>query len=40
MGFWVFMLVMDMLIPIVMITFGYVFKRSAPKEINYVFVYR
>lgn len=40
MGFWFFMLAMGLLIPAIMITFGLVFKRSAPKEINYIFGYR
>lgn len=40
MGFFIFMLVMILLIPAVMIIFGALFKRSAPKEINYIFGYR
>ena len=40
MGFWVFMTAMDMLIPLVMLIFGAVFIRRAPKKINYFFGYR
>jgi len=40
MGFWVFMLVMDLLIPFTMIGFGKYFIKKAPKEINRVFGYR
>jgi uncharacterized membrane protein len=40
MGFWIFMLIIDLLIPVIMIAFGYLFKRSAPKEINSLFGYR
>ena len=40
MGFWIFMLIMDLLIPAVMIGFGSYFAMRAPKEINHVFGYR
>jgi len=40
MGFWIFMLVMVLLIPILMIGFGNYFKKQPPKEINYIFGYR
>ena len=40
MGFWFFMLAMDLLFPIVMILFGTMFMKSAPKKINYIFGYR
>ncbi len=40
MGFWIFMLVTDLLIPLTMIGFGRFFMKNAPKEINAVFGYR
>lgn len=40
MGFWIFMLIMDLLIPFTMIGFGKSFMEKAPKEINAVFGYR
>lgn len=40
MWFWVFMLVMDLLIPLTMFGFGCLFMKNAPKEINTVFGYR
>ncbi len=40
MGFWIYMFIMDLLIPIVMLLFGRAFLKKAPKEINYVFGYR
>lgn len=40
MAFWIFMLIMDLLIPIVMIGFGSYFAKHAPKEINSTFGYR
>lgn len=40
MGFWIFMLIMDLLIPVTMIGFGNYFMKNAPKEINAVFGYR
>lgn len=40
MGFWIFMLIMDLLIPFTMIGFGKSFLKNPPKEINSVFGYR
>lgn len=40
MGFWIFMLVMDLLIPFSMIGFGRYFLKGAPREINSAFGYR
>ena len=40
MGFWFFMLSMDLLTPLIMIIFGKIFVKTAPKEINAVFGYR
>ncbi len=39
-GFWVFMLVMDLLVPLTMIGFGRLFLTRAPKNINATFGYR
>ena len=39
MGFWIFMLIMDLLLPFTMIGFGRYFMKNAPKEINSVFGY-
>lgn len=39
-GFWVFMLVMDLLVPCVMIGFGWLFLNRPPREINHAFGYR
>lgn len=40
MGFWIFMLCMVLLCPIIMILFGKYFSKNAPKEINALFGYR
>lgn len=40
MGFWIFMLVMNSLIPLTMIGFGSSFMKNAPKEIDLAFGYR
>ena len=40
MGFWVVMLIMDLLIPVTMIVFGWKFLKKPPKEINPAFGYR
>ena len=40
MGFWIFMCITVLLIPFLMISFGGLFSRSAPKEINSAFGYR
>ena len=39
-GFWIFMLIMDLLIPCTMIGLGKLFLNKAPKNINYTFGYR
>ena len=40
MGFWIFMLATGLLFPAIMILFGAVFMKTAPKKINYIFGYR
>ena len=40
MGFWLFMLAMILLIPVIMILFGKYFIKKTPKNINYLFGYR
>ena len=40
MGFFIFTLVMDLMIPLIMIGFGRYFMRRSPKTINYLFGYR
>ena len=40
MGFWLFMLIMDLLLTFTMIGFGRYFIKKAPREINAVFGYR
>ena len=40
MGFWIFMFIVNLFIPIIMIGFGSYFIKKAPKEINMVFGYR
>lgn len=40
MGFWIFMFIMDMMIPLMMIVFGKWFLKNPPKEINSIFGYR
>ena len=40
MGFWIFMLIMVLLIPLTMLFFGWLLFRKTPKEINYVYGYR
>lgn len=40
MGFWIFSLIMDLWIPLVMIFFGKHFSKKAPKNINATFGYR
>ena len=40
MGFWIYMLIMDLLLPFTMIGFGRHFMKNAPKTINGVFRYR
>ena len=40
MGYWFFMLASDLLIPALMIGFGYLFRKRPPKTVNYLFGYR
>lgn len=40
MGFWIFMFIIDMMLPLMMIAFGKLFLKYPPKEINAVFGYR
>lgn len=40
MWFWMFMMVMNLLAPLIMIYFGLRFEKNAPKEINTTFGYR
>lgn len=40
MGFWIFMLCMDLLIPVMMILFGWIFMKKPPKNINGFYGYR
>lgn len=40
MGFWIFMLIVDLLVPFIMIGFGKYFSKTAPKDINMLFGYR
>lgn len=40
MGFWFFMLAMDLILPLSMIFLGKYFSKRAPKEINMIFGYR
>ncbi len=39
-GFWIFVLIMDLLVPCIMIGLGKRFLNKAPKNINYAFGYR
>lgn len=40
MGFWIFMLIMDLLTPLLMLGFGILSLKRAPKKINFVYGYR
>lgn len=40
MGFWLFMLFFNLLIPVIMILTGRAFTKKSPKEINYIYGYR
>lgn len=40
MGFWIFMMIMDLLIPLTMIGFGSRFLTKPPKNINWAYGYR
>ena len=38
--FWWIMLACELIIPVTMIVFGFIMKKNAPKDINYIFGYR
>ena len=40
MGFWIFMMIMELLIPFIMIIFGKSFMKKPPRTINYAYGYR
>jgi uncharacterized membrane protein len=40
MGFWIFMLVMTLLIPLTMVGLGTVFIKRPPRDVNYIYGYR
>lgn len=40
MAFWIFMFIMELLIPLMMIVFGKVFSKGSPKKINGLVGYR
>lgn len=40
MGFWIFMLIMDLLVPLTMIGFGHMFSKKEPYSFNDAFGYR
>ncbi|MGN0352231.1 MAG: SdpI family protein [Roseburia sp.] len=40
MGFWIFMLWMNLLLPIMMLLFGWIFLKHPPKDINSIYGYR
>lgn len=40
MGFWIFMFITTLLIPVMMIVFGLIFLKNPPKEINWAYGYR
>ena len=40
MGFWIFMLIVNLMITLSMIGFGYLFSKKPPKNINFVYGYR
>ena len=40
MGFWIFMLIADLIVPFTLIGFGRYFMKKVPKKINGVFGYR
>lgn len=40
MGFWIFMAVMELLIPVLMLAFGNILMKHPPKTINAVYGYR
>lgn len=40
MSFWIFMFIVDLLIPMILIGFGWLLKNHPPKDINFLFGYR
>lgn len=40
MGFWIFVMIVNLLTPLIMIVFGKIFMNNAPKDINWGFGYR
>jgi len=40
MGFWIFIVLSNLLILVIMFVFGKIFSATAPKKINYIFGYR
>ena len=38
--FWIFMMIMELLMPLIMIIFGKIFTNNPPSSINYVYGYR
>lgn len=40
MAFWIFMLIMNLMIPVTMIGFGYLFLKHPPRHVNGLFGYR
>lgn len=40
MGFWIFMFICDLLIPLMMVIFGRIMEKHTPKDINYLIGYR
>lgn len=40
MGFWLFMAVVSLFVPIIMVIFGKLFLKAAPKDINGIYGYR
>ena len=40
MGFWIFMFIVTLLIPVMMIVFGLIFLKNPPQEINWTYGYR
>ena len=40
MGFWIFALLMELLIPLIQLFFGIKFGKKPPEEINYLYGYR
>ena len=40
MGFWIFCLAMNLLLPVIMLVFGWLFQKRPPRQINGVYGYR